>query len=110
MNTPLEIHPKEAKPFLAGSSVVWIDIRENEEWEYGHLPGIQHIPMSQMTPDSFSRFSKDQKMILVCRSGGRSMRVTHALRGYGFIHAQSLAGGMIGINTVLEKPIPVLMH
>jgi rhodanese-related sulfurtransferase len=110
MNTPLEIHPKEAKPLLAGSSVIWIDVREDEEWEYGHLSGIQHIPMSRMTPDSFSRFPKEQKMIVVCRSGGRSMRVTHSLREMGFIHAQSLAGGMIGINTVLEKHIPVLMH
>lgn len=110
MSTTLEIHPKEAKSTLSNSSVVWIDIRENEEWEYGHVPGIQHISMSRMTPESFSRFPKEQKMILVCRSGGRSMRVTHALRELGFIHAQSLAGGMLGLNTVLEKPIPVLMH
>lgn len=110
MSTPIEIHPKDAKPLLAGSSVVWIDVRENEEWEYGHLQGIQHIPMSRMTPDSFSKFPMEQKMIIVCRSGGRSMRVVHALRNQGFIHAQSLAGGMIGMNTVLEKQIPVLMH
>lgn len=110
MNTPLEIHPKEAKSTLSNSSVIWIDIREDEEWDYGHLAGVQHIPMSRMTPEYFSRFPKEQKMIIVCRSGGRSMRVTHSLRNLGFIHAQSLAGGMIGMNTLLEKPIPVLMH
>jgi rhodanese-related sulfurtransferase len=110
MNTPLEIHPKEAKSLLSQSSVVWLDIRENEEWEYGHLSHAQHIPMSRMTPESFSKFPKEQKMIIVCRSGGRSLRVTHALRNQGFIHAQSLAGGMIGMNTLLGKQIPVLMH
>ena len=110
MTTPLEIHPKEAKTTLSNSSVVWIDVRENEEWEYGHIPGIHHIPMSRMTPESFARFPKEQKMIIICRSGGRSMRVTHSLRGLGFVHAQNLAGGMIGMNTVLEKHIPVLMH
>lgn len=110
MNTPLEIHPKEAKSTGSQSSVIWIDIREDEEWDYGHLPHAKHIPMSRMTPESFSKFPKEQKMIIVCRSGGRSMRVTHALRNQGFIYAQSLAGGMIGMNTVLEKPIPVLMH
>ncbi len=110
MSTPIEIRPKEAKPALHDSSVVWIDVREDSEWEYGHLSGIRHIPMSRMAPESFSKFPKEQKMIVVCRSGGRSMRVVHALRNQGFIHAQSLAGGMIGMNTVLEKQIPVLMH
>lgn len=110
METPLEITPKAAHPTLKDSSVVWIDVREDSEWEYGHLPGVVHVPMSRMTENAFSRFPKNQKLIIICRSGGRSKSATLALRGMGFIHAQSLSGGMIGMNTVLEKQIPVLMH
>mgnify|MGYP001566977357 CR=1 FL=1 len=110
MDTPFEIHPKDALPALHNPAYVWVDVREEHEWDYGHLPGIQHLPMSSLTGEEFSRFSKDQKMIIVCRTGSRSRSVTHALREMGFIHAQNLAGGMIGMNTVLEKHIPVLMH
>ncbi len=106
---PTDLSPKAAFAFLNDPAYVWIDVREDEEWEYGHLPGIIHLPMSTLKPDDFSRFSKDQKLMMVCRSGSRSSRVTMALREMGYSHAQNLSGGMIGINSLLEQKIPVLM-
>lgn len=108
MDTPSEISPQVAWPLLHDSSYVWIDVREDAEWNYGHIPGIQHLPMSSLSEESFSRFPKTQKMIIVCRSGNRSRSVTEALRGLGYTNAQNLSSGMIGLNAVMEKSIPVL--
>lgn len=107
---PLQMLPKEALPLLDDSSWVWIDVREEDEFDYGHIPGIKHLPMSALTPESFTSFSKEQKFMVVCRTGARSGRVVHALREMGFMNACNFSGGMVGYNMVSPSHIPVLMH
>ncbi len=102
--------PKDALPLLNDPSWVWIDVREEDEFEYGHIPGIKHLPMSTLTPESFASFSKDQKLMIVCRTGGRSSRVVHALLEMGYVNACNFSGGMVGYNMVAPSHIPVLMH
>lgn len=108
MDPPSEISPKDALPLLHNPAYVWIDVREDVEWNFGHLEGIQHMPMSTLNEESFSRFPKTQKIIIVCRSGNRSRSVTDALRGLGYTNVQNLSSGMHGLNSVMEKHIPVL--
>lgn len=107
---PLSMTPKEAVPLLQDSSWVFIDVREMDEFDYGHIPGIIHLPMSSLKPTDFEKYSRDQKMMIVCRSGGRSGRVVQALREMGFENAVNFSGGMIGYNMVSDRHIPVLMH
>ncbi len=105
-----EMSPKDAVPFLLNVAWIWIDVREKEEWEYGHLPRAKHMPLSELSPKKFSSFPKDQKMMVICRSGGRSRRMVHALREMGYLNACNFSGGMIGYNMVSQTHIPVLMH
>ncbi len=105
-----ELSPPNALPMLHDSSYVWIDVREAHEWTHGHLPNCIHLPMSQLKPEDFARFSKEQKMIMVCRTGSRSGRITQALREMGYSNVFNLFGGMLGLNRVLPQPIPVYMY
>ncbi len=107
---PIQMTPREAVPQLSDPSWVWIDVRETDEFDYGHIPEIIHIPMSQLKPTDFEKYPKQQKIMVVCRSGARSGRVVHALRDMGFENATNFSSGMIGYNMVSEKHIPVLMY
>lgn len=107
---PPSMTPREAVPLLSDPSWVWIDVREMDEFDYGHIPSITHIPMSVLKPTDFEKYPKSQKLMIVCRSGGRSGRVVQALRDMGYENACNFSGGMIGYNMVSERHIPVLMH
>lgn len=69
-----------------------LDVREPDEWEAGHAPEATWIPMGDVDARQ-AELPADQPMLVVCRSGARSARVTTALVGAGY-DATNLAGGM----------------
>jgi rhodanese-related sulfurtransferase len=72
--------------------VVLLDVREQEEWDAGHAPQAVHIPMSELA-GRLGEVSNDGEVYVVCRSGGRSARVTAYLNQNGW-DAQNVDGGM----------------
>jgi rhodanese-related sulfurtransferase len=81
-----------------------IDIREADELvgKLGQIPEVEHIPMGELDEEA-ADWSRDQKIVLLCRSGGRSGRATNRLRKLGFTRIASMAGGMIRWN---EEGLP----
>jgi rhodanese-related sulfurtransferase len=69
-----------------------LDVREGDEWEAGHAPTAQHIPMSELTA-RIGELPDDDPLYVVCRSGGRSARVVAYLAGQGY-PAVNVDGGM----------------
>lgn len=94
-----ETTPVDAHDRLDG--VVLLDVREDDEWAAGHAPDATHVPMSRLTPDAIPA---DTTVLCICRSGGRSGRVTEALRNRG-IDAVNVAGGM---NAWAAAGLPVV--
>jgi len=82
--------PKANQRLEAGA--VLLDVRESDEWEAGHAPEATWIPMGELGARQ-AELSTEQAVLVVCRSGGRSARVTTALLGAGY-DATNLAGGM----------------
>ena len=69
-----------------------LDVREDYEWEAGHAEGALHIPMDQL-PSRLGELDPDEDLLVVCRTGGRSARVTAWLVAHGY-SAMNVAGGM----------------
>jgi rhodanese-related sulfurtransferase len=77
---------------LTKSGALLIDVREPFEWKTGHAPSARHIPLGQL-PRYADELPRDQRLILVCRSGNRSAQATSLLTAAGF-DAANLTGGM----------------
>ena len=69
-----------------------LDVREPDEWGAGHAPAAVWIPMGEVA-DRQAELPEDRDIVVVCRVGARSARVTAALRRAGY-EATNLAGGM----------------
>jgi rhodanese-related sulfurtransferase len=82
-----------------------IDIREEDEYEAGHIPGVPLIPMSQIA-DRFHEFEPDMEYVFICRSGKRSQRVSEFFREQGFTKVNNFYGGMLTWDRSLETGLP----
>jgi rhodanese-related sulfurtransferase len=69
-----------------------LDVREDDEWVAGHAPGATHVPLGQLNARA-GEIPRDEKVYVICRSGGRSARATAALSGAGW-DVVNVAGGM----------------
>ena len=70
-----------------------IDVRSGEEYAGGHIEDSTNIPHTQM--DDIVELigdDKDRPVVLYCRSGGRSGRVTAALQEMGYTAAFNATG------------------
>lgn len=71
---------------------VLLDVRESDEWAAGHAPGAVHVPMTQLA-ERLDDVPDGSPVYVICRSGGRSARVTAYLTQQGW-DAVNVAGGM----------------
>jgi glyoxylase-like metal-dependent hydrolase (beta-lactamase superfamily II)/rhodanese-related sulfurtransferase len=76
-----------------------VDVREAEEFSGpdGHITGADLVPMARYKDEAAS-WNKDAKLVLVCRSGGRSDTAALELEKAGFRSVASLRGGMLRWN------------
>jgi len=66
-----------------------LDIREEDEWEEGHLKAARLVPLSRVKDgeipgDLLKLFPKDQPIYLHCRSGGRVLKCAAVLKAKGY--------------------------
>jgi sulfur-carrier protein adenylyltransferase/sulfurtransferase len=92
---PLELSVTEARHLLlsAPETTMLIDVREPYEMEICRLAGTQHIPLRQI-PERLDSLPRDRHILILCHSGGRSLRVTEFLRASGFPAVSNVAGGI----------------
>lgn len=76
---------------LAADAVI-LDVREDYEWEAGHIDGALHIPLEQL-PARLEELDPDTDLNVICRTGGRSFRATTWLTQNGYT-AFNVVGGM----------------
>lgn len=75
-----------------GPDSVILDVREDYEWEAGHVEGALHIPLEQL-PERLGELDPDVDLNVLCRTGGRSFRATTWLNQNGY-SAFNVLGGM----------------
>lgn len=72
---------------------MFIDVREPAEYEAGHVDGAVNIPVRMVNnlKNLLPEVSKDDEIILYCRTGSRASVAIQILRGYGY---KNLANGI----------------
>ena len=78
----------------ATADFLLLDVREPAETHISAIPGGQLIPMGQLS-ERHSELPKNRELIVYCRSGMRSARAVHFLKGRGFENVHNLEGGIL---------------
>lgn len=68
-----------------------LDVREDYEWDEGHVPNALHIPMNEV-PLQLAKLDDGARIFVICRSGRRSMTIADYLAGQGY-DVVSVQGG-----------------
>lgn len=96
-----EITAKEVQQRLENGEILnLIDVREVEEVQSGHIPGITNIPLGLLEFRTHE-LDKTKPYIMVCRSGGRSGQATQYLQSQGF-NVTNMTGGMLSWEGKVE--------
>jgi rhodanese-related sulfurtransferase len=76
-----------------------IDVREVNEFtnELGHVPGAELVPLGTIE-HAAKDWDKLAPLVMICRSGSRSGRVTQTLKRMGFKEVVNMKGGMLAYN------------
>jgi len=72
-----------------------IDVRQMEEIMHGTVPKAEALPL-HVLPAKVHELDKNEKLIMVCRSGARSAQACMFLQQQGFDNVFNLRGGMMG--------------
>jgi rhodanese-related sulfurtransferase len=82
-----------------GEKMVLIDVREDNEWANGHLPGAIHLGRGIIERDIETRIpDTSAKLVLYCGGGFRSAMVADNLQKMGYTNVESMDGGWRGWN------------
>ena len=79
---------------IVDDTTQFIDVREPFEVAEGTIPGAVNIPLGQV-PGRFDELDRGRRVVLLCRSGGRSGQAAEFLSGVGFTDVVNLVGGML---------------
>ena len=89
-----EVDVQTAHALKDHEEIFLLDVREQWEYDAGHIPNITLIPMGEI-PDRIAELPTDKEIIVTCRSGNRSGQITNFLREQGFTNVHNMQGGIL---------------
>lgn len=92
-----QISQQEAKTMMDTQDVIILDVREQEEYDSGHIPGAVLLPVGTISEKTAAAVipEKDSVVLVYCRSGNRSKTASAALAELGYTGVYEFGG----INT-----------
>ncbi len=75
-------------------NVLFVDVREVDEFKTGHVEGMINVPLSTLK-ENYTQIPTDSEVVLFCRSGNRSMQAAEILQDLGFEKITNVEGGII---------------
>lgn len=86
-----------------------VDVREIREQAQGVVPGSEPVPLATL-PARMNEFSREDKLVIVCRSGARSAQACMFLQQQGYENVYNLRGGImgwVGNNLPIAEHVPL---
>ena len=92
-----QISQDAAKQMMDEQEVIVLDVREQDEYESGHIPGAVLLPVGTIDEKTASAAipEQDSTVLVYCRSGNRSKKAAAALAELGYTEVYEFGG----INT-----------
>ena len=92
-----QISQEEAKEMMDTPDVIILDVREQDEYDSGHIPGAVLLPVGTIDEETAAEVipEKDSTVLVYCRSGNRSKTASSALAELGYTNIYEFGG----INT-----------
>lgn len=92
-----QITQEDAKEMMDTQEVIILDVREQAEYDSGHIPGAVLLPVGTIDETTTAEVipEKDSKVLVYCRSGNRSKTASAALADLGYTNVYEFGG----INT-----------
>lgn len=99
-----QITADEAKKIMdSGEEYILLDVREQDEFDEGHIPGSILIPYTEIDRKAEEILSdKDKQILVYCRSGRRSKIASESLARLGYTNVKEF-GGIIDWPYETEK-------
>lgn len=95
------IHATELREKLEnGESLHIIDVREQDEYDAGHIPHVPLYPLSEF-PEVADKLAKDNVYYVICRGGVRSQTAGDYLESEGY-KVVNVEGGMLAWDGDIE--------
>jgi molybdopterin/thiamine biosynthesis adenylyltransferase/rhodanese-related sulfurtransferase len=89
-----EIDAVHAREVIESGDPLILDVREQDEWDEGHIPGAVHIPRGNLESRVESTVpNRSQRVLVYCAAGNRSAFAAKTLEELGYEEVVSLAGG-----------------
>lgn len=87
-----------------GDALTLLDVREDWELGVASVPNVIHIPMGQVA-DRLQELDRNTEIVVLCRSGRRSLEVAKFLQQNGY-KTVNLAGGILAWSRDVDATIP----
>lgn len=93
--SPDIIEPAAAQELVKDRGVVFLDVRNMDEFNSGHAPGAQNMPLPGIV-GGYAAFPDDKStpIVAICKSGERSLHAMLLFKAMGYKNVKNVKGGM----------------
>ncbi len=74
--------------------VFYVDVREPHEFQESHIEGMTNVPLSELETN-YHLIPADKTVVIICRSGNRSLQALNKLKDFGYQDLVNVKGGML---------------
>ena len=104
-----DLPPERVAELLARGEIDLIDVREQYEWDAGHIDGARHVELERLASQA-ETIGRERPVVFQCRLGARSAMAARAFAAAGY-RAYNLDGGIrawVDAGLPLDSPSSVV--
>lgn len=84
----------------SGDELVYLDVRESNEWNLFRIPGAVHLPVARVREDVREVIPLDRRVLVYCARGSRALQAADVMRELGYERVATIRGGVLAWHEV----------